>query len=310
MKPLAGEEIYGNWATLLMPVNDDESIDLSKLKEEIDILISMEVNGIYSNGTAGEFYNQTEDEFDAINLLFAEKCNASGMPFQIGCSHVNPVMCLDRVKRAVQMEPGAIQVTLPDWIACDLTEAINFLEKVALYAKQVGIVLYNPSHARKVLIPEEILMVKNRVNSIVGCKVAWKNDQWITSLSKEATDFSVFVPGHQLATGMTLGASGSYSNVACLNPLAAQKWFALMGPSIGDALELESRIQVFMTKFIVPYISEKNYSNTAADKFLAAVGGWSPITPRVRWPYKSIPESEAAVVRPYCKNLLPEFFDL
>jgi 4-hydroxy-tetrahydrodipicolinate synthase len=49
----------------------------------------MKVSGIYSNGTAGEFYNQTEDEFDQISFLLAEKCNKVQMPFQIGCSHMN-----------------------------------------------------------------------------------------------------------------------------------------------------------------------------------------------------------------------------
>ena len=85
MNPLKSEEIFGNWATLLLPINDDDTINYKKLEHEIDVLIGMRVNGIYSNGTAGEFYNQTEEEFDIVNTIFAEKCNASGMPFQIGC---------------------------------------------------------------------------------------------------------------------------------------------------------------------------------------------------------------------------------
>ncbi len=35
----------------------------------------MNVNGIYSNGTAAEFYNQTEGEFDKISQLLVDKCN-------------------------------------------------------------------------------------------------------------------------------------------------------------------------------------------------------------------------------------------
>ncbi|MGO7675583.1 hypothetical protein ACC685_37750, partial [Rhizobium ruizarguesonis] len=44
----------------------DDSIEFGKLGEEIDILVDAGFDGIYSNGTAGEFHNQTEEEFDII----------------------------------------------------------------------------------------------------------------------------------------------------------------------------------------------------------------------------------------------------
>lgn len=52
MKPLISEQIRCNWATLLCAWNNDESLDLQRVAVEIDILIAMGVDGIYSNGTA------------------------------------------------------------------------------------------------------------------------------------------------------------------------------------------------------------------------------------------------------------------
>jgi len=75
MKPLKAHEIYGNWATLLLPLNDDDSVNYKQLEEQIDVLISCRVNGIYSLGTAGEFYNHMEEEFDQIQTTLASKCN-------------------------------------------------------------------------------------------------------------------------------------------------------------------------------------------------------------------------------------------
>jgi len=72
MIPLTSNHIYCNWATLLLPINADDNIDYSKLAEETDTLISIGVNGVYSNGTAAEFYNQTEEEFDKISQLLAD----------------------------------------------------------------------------------------------------------------------------------------------------------------------------------------------------------------------------------------------
>ncbi len=52
-------------------VSADESIDYGRLGNCIDTLIAAGVNGIYSNGAAGEFYNQTEAEFDPVSVILA-----------------------------------------------------------------------------------------------------------------------------------------------------------------------------------------------------------------------------------------------
>jgi dihydrodipicolinate synthase/N-acetylneuraminate lyase len=119
----------------------------------------------------------------------------------------------------------------------------------------------------------------------------------------------VFVPGHFLASGVKNGiASGAYSNVACINPLAAQKWWEQMHTDINAALDIERRILQFFKQCITPY-QEKQYSNPALDKFLAAIGGWMPLGTRLRWPYQSITASDVLPARKLGKNLIPEFFN-
>jgi len=310
MKPLHASAIRGNWGTLLLPLNEDDSINYRELENEVDTLIAMQVNGIYSNGTAGEFYNQTEEEFDTISSILAQKCNAAGMPFQIGACHTSAVMALDRVKRAVKWQPGAIQVILPDWSAPAMREVINYLQVLAEAAGPVGLVLYNPPHAKKRLTPEEFYQLKEARINLVGCKVGGGDAQWYAAMKKWAPDLSVFVPGHHLATGISLGAHGAYSNVACLHPVAAQQWYELMLFDLPRALNLEKWIQLFMSQHIAPYISNKGYSNQAADKLLAAIGGWANVGTRLRWPYQGIDESEVSRLRTIAKEMLSEFFNL
>lgn len=147
MKPLKEQEIYGNWATLLLTTDRDGTINYVKLADEIDVLIASKPNGIYSNGTAGEFYTQTEEEFDKINELLAIKCEASVIPFQIGVSHMNPQISLERLRRTKAYQPSSFQVILPDWFPVTLEESIRFLQKMADEAGDIGIILYNPPHA-------------------------------------------------------------------------------------------------------------------------------------------------------------------
>lgn len=308
MKPLQSKDIFGNWATLLLPVKENDEIDFAKLDDEIDVLISMHVNGIYSNGTAGEFYNQTEDEFDAISRMLFEKCSAADIPFQIGCSHSDPEISLARLRRAKTWHPSAVQIILPDWSPLSMDEIIVYLKRLEASAAPVGLVLYNPPHAKRRLVPEDFYQIKKAGIELVGCKVGGGDKNWYAKMKQFVPDLSLFIPGHYLATGISLGANGAYSNVACLHPGAAQSWYELMKDDMDAALEMEDRIQGFMKLCILPFILEKGFSNQAVDKFMAVVGGWANIETRLRWPYKSIPPRYVESVRKTAEHMLPEFF--
>ena len=309
MQKLTADTLKGNWATLMLPINPDDSIDYDRLADEIDYLIAAGVDGIYSNGTAGEFHNQTEAEFDKINQLLSEKCLAASMRFQVGASHPSAILSLERIKRAVSLKPDAFQVILPDWVTATDTEQVEFLQRIAQEAKGIPLVLYNPPHAKSVLQPKEYLKFKDSVPELIGIKVLSGDMQWVEDMKIYASHLSIFVPGHFLASGVKNQiASGAYSNVACINPMAAQKWWELMQTNIEEALRIQENILTFFSECISPF-QKQGYSNSALDKFLAVIGGWANIGTRLRWPYKWISEDEVLAVRNRARRLIPEFFN-
>ncbi len=310
MEALKYNNIKGNWATLLLAADQDGSLHLSKLADEIDVLIASQPNGIYSNGTAGEFYAQTEDEFDHINQLLAEKCESAGVAFQIGVSHMSSQISLGRLKRIRHLNPGAVQVILPDWFPVSMEEALLFLQKMEEEAGGISLILYNPPHAKKILQPEEWAFLKNQVPSFQGLKVFDQNADpgWYSRVRAHSAGLSVFIPGHRLITGLRSGAHGAYSNMACLNPEAAQKWYSLYHTDPEAASELEKRINLFMDRLIAPFITLHHYPNHACDRFMALMGGWADVGERLRWPYRSIPLSLVDSVRKEAINIIPEFF--
>jgi 4-hydroxy-tetrahydrodipicolinate synthase len=305
---LNAANLKGNWATLLLPVNADDTFNYDKLADEIAMLIEAGVDGIYSNGTAGEFHNQTEAEFDTINSILSEKCLAADMRFQVGASHPSPIISLERVKRAVALKPDAIQVILPDWVTVTDNEMLDYLHKLADTAGDIPLVLYNPPHAKRVLQPKDYALLK-QIPQVIGVKLLSRDEEWVREMKLYAAHLSIFVPGHFLASGVSNGiASGAYSNVACINPKAAQKWWLLMHTDINAALDIEQGILSFFAECIAP-LQKQGYSNPALDKFLATVGGCYQVGTRLRWPYKWIDESEVAATRERARQLIPYFFN-
>ncbi|WP_343717195.1 dihydrodipicolinate synthase family protein [Inquilinus sp.] len=303
------EVLRGNWATLLLPIAADESIDFGRLAEEIDLLVAARVDGIYSNGTAGELHNQTEAEYAAIQALLAEGCRAAGMPFVIGACQPDPSLARERVKLARDLGPAAIQVVLPDWWPVTEAEAVDFLQLMAEAAGGVPLVLYNPPHAKRVLTPDELGRLVRVVPAVVGIKLADGDDAWYAAAKQHLSGTALFIPGHHLATGVKHGVvAGAFSNVACLSPAGAQAWTDRMATDLEGALDLERRICRFMDEHVVPFRSLHGYSNAALDKLLAAVGGWGPVGTRLRRPYRWIDKAEALRLRPVARAMMPELF--
>ena len=307
-KTLKARTLKGTWGTLLLPIQRDECIDEVLLVEEIAVMTEAHLDGIYSNGTAGEFHNQTETEFDRVQALLAEKCYTAGIPFQIGVSHMSPIISLERLKRSKSLHPGAFQVILPDWVAPSDEEQITFLQRMAEAADPVPLVLYNPPHAKKVLQPQDYQRLSQAVPQLIGIKVADGDARWYADMRQCPNSLAVFVPGHHLATGMQEGIGvGAYSNVACLSPKGAQRWYRLMQEDIKEALQIEQQIKAFFAQCMVP-LQRAGYTNPALDKLLAAVGGWASIGTRLRWPYRGVPEEMVPDIRQAAQQFLPAFF--
>lgn len=309
MKPFTHKHmIYGNWATLLLPIQNDDSIDYNLLEDEIDYMVECGVDGIYSNGTAGEFYTQSREEFLYINSILSYKCNNAGIPFQIGASHMSPQESLFRIRSTKGMCPSAFQIILPDWFPSNMVTAMNFLENISEATEGIPLVIYNPPHAKRVLQVHDWVELLKQNPNILGVKIADGDTDWYTSMSEVIENVSVFVPGHHLATGMAHGALGSYSNMACLTPKGSQRWTEIIKSDSSKGISIENRISEFMNECIVPFLS-MGYSNQACDKFLAAAGDWLPgLTSRIRLPYASIPQEHASEIGKKARTYLPEFF--
>ncbi|TCC49820.1 dihydrodipicolinate synthase family protein [Kribbella capetownensis] len=293
MRPLTADSLRGVWATLLLPLNADDSIDFARLQAEVDVLGATQLDGLYAHGTAGEFQTLTEDEFDRINEVLA----GAGKPFQIGASHPSAQLQLDRVRRAAALGPGAIQVIVPDWLSLNDREVLDFLRRTADTAGDVPLVLYNPPHAKTPVGPRLLRTLAAAVPSLIGLKAAGGDKAWFEQALESG--LSIFVPGHFLASMSLLGAHGSYSNVAALSP----------NGSVQHArnLDVERRIGEFFGQHVVP-LQKAGLSNPALDKFLAAVGDWADVGTRVRWPMVPATQAEVDAARPAARRLLPELF--
>ncbi|MCA1369726.1 dihydrodipicolinate synthase family protein [Bradyrhizobium sp. BRP14] len=298
----------GVWGAVLLPVDQRGGIEWTALRDQLAVLHGSGLHGIYTNGTAGEFHSQTEEEFDRLSQVVADFCRSVALPFQIGLSHTNARVARERLSRVVALRPDAVQVTLPDWWAPSYDEAERFLVGMAATAPDIPLVLYNPPHAKRRLSLDEISRLKEAVPLLIGAKLPGGDESWYEELRRKLTHFSVFIPGHFMASGCLAGGRGSYSNVACLSPAGAVRWWWQLGEDPKAALAFEARVVGFMKEHVLPLGARYGLSNAALDKAMAAAGGWCPIGPKLLWPYASAPQEATLQLGAAARCELPELF--
>jgi dihydrodipicolinate synthase/N-acetylneuraminate lyase len=307
MAHLTRETLRGTWATVLLPLADDDSVDFGRLADELAVLVNAGLDGIYTNGTAGEFHCLDEDEYDLITDVVAQAARRAGLPFQLGASHMSGQTSLRRIRVAADYDPAAIQVILPDWCALSGDEVVSAVDRMARTAGPVPLVLYNPPHAKTQLTPAAFGRLAAEFPQLIGIKVAGGDAAWFGEMRACAGGLAVFVAGHHLASGLRQGASGAYSNVACMTPRGAVAWYQAMRTDPAAAAELETRLNAFLDHHVQP-LQASGYSNAALDKALAAIGGWAPVGTRLRWPYQGVPPELVPGLRAAAQQELPEFF--
>lgn len=299
-------DLRGVWATVLLPLEADDGIDFGRLEEELETLLTAGVHGIYTNGSAGEFHTLTEAEYDRLHDLVAARCTTAGMPFQLGASHPSGQLSLDRIRRAAKLAPAAIQVILPDWLPLGPDEVVAAVDRMALVADGMPLVLYNPPCAKTRLTPELFARLADEVPALIGIKVPGGDDAWFAEMtSRLGTRLAIFVAGHTLASGVARGAAGSYSNVACLSPTGAVRWYERMFADPPAALDVETRLRRFFADHIAP-LGRQGYCDPALDKTLAAIGDWAPVGTRVRWPHRFVPADRVPALRAAARQAVPE----
>ncbi|EAR52734.1 hypothetical protein OG2516_00869 [Oceanicola granulosus HTCC2516] len=296
----------GIWGAVLLPLDRAGAIDMGALAEVVERLADAGLAGVYTNGTAAEFFNQTEAEFDAVTALVIERARARALPFQIGVSCTNPRVARARLARLRGCGATAAQVILPDWWPPARDEQLRFLAGMAEAGQGMPLVLYNPPHAKCRLEVEDIAALAAEVPALVGVKVAGGDAGWFARRRALLGALSVFVAGHRVATGRFLGADGAYSNVACLAPAGAARHWRQIETDPEAALDLERRFARFLSETLVPLAKTHALSDAALDKLMAAAGGWGPVGPALLWPHNGATPEMVAAVRARAEALLPD----
>lgn len=161
-------EIKGIIPPILTPMHDDESINLTELRRQVDRMIENGVHALFPFGTNGEAYILTAKEKQLVLETVIEQCNGR-VPVYAGTGCISTKETIEQSKMAQAAGADVLSIITPSFAAASQNELYAHYKAVA-EAVDMPIVLYNiPARTGNALAPDTVARL-SQIENIVGVK--------------------------------------------------------------------------------------------------------------------------------------------
>ena len=215
-------EIKGIIPAILTPMNEDESINLDVMREQIDRLIDGGVHGLFPFGTNGEGYILNEKEKEEILEATIAQVNGR-VPVYAGTGCISTRDTIRMSKKAQELGADILSIITPSFAVASQKELYDHYVEVAKHV-DIPIVLYNiPARTGNKLLPETVAKLAKDVDVIMGAKDSsgdWENLKAYIQLTRDLDkDFRVLSGNDSLILpALKEGGAGGIAGCANVYP--------------------------------------------------------------------------------------------
>lgn len=210
------EKIKGIVPPIITPMNEDESLNESEFRNQIERQVKSGVHGIFCYGTNGECYALSTEEKERILKIAVEQVNGR-VPVYAGCGCITTRDTIELSKKAEELGADVLSLITPYFAAISQEELYEHYAAVAK-AVNIPIVLYNiPARTGCSILPETVARL-SEIDNIVGVKDSsgkWENLKAYIELTKDR-DFAV-LSGNDSLILQTLKEGGVGGIAGCAN---------------------------------------------------------------------------------------------
>ncbi len=162
--------IKGIIPPIITPIDENERIDETKLRKQVNFVIEGGVHGILAFGSNGEFYMVDDDEQErGLNIMISE---AKGrIPVFMGIGAIKTRKCVALASMAAKAGVFGISVLQPMFLKPTEEELFLHFKTIAEAVPHLPMLLYNnPGRTGYTMSASLILKLAEEVENIVGMK--------------------------------------------------------------------------------------------------------------------------------------------
>jgi len=270
---LSRANLHGVWCALIVPWTSRDDVDSRRFRREIRSYGGTGVHGVYTGGTTGEFYAQSDAVYARITAIACEEAHACGLPIQIGASALSTLTARRRIRVALQSGADAIQVALPFWLELEDDEVLRFVREVAQEAGSTPIILYLTSRSKRKIGSSLFGELATAVPTFIGTKDTGSDPETVRALLRAAPDIAIF-GGEDFFERVPIGGRGGYCSITGLNPRkVAELYEHCAAGRMAEAKPLSDAITRYLHEALVPLVKEQGLRDSAVDRIQRVAGG-------------------------------------
>lgn len=210
------ENLKGIIVPLIIPVDDDENIDESKLRQVVDKVIDGGVGAILAFGSNSEFYMFTDEEMEKCFRIIVEETN-NRIPVLFGIGAIRTKHAVKLAKLAEKLGAFGISVLQPMFLKPTYQELYRHYETIANSVHNLPVLIYNNPRVGYAISAELVSELAHKVKNIVGMKDSSGDMTYLSEVIRLTDDivFKSFTGKDTLIyLGLCLGTYGSVCSTA------------------------------------------------------------------------------------------------
>lgn len=290
-------EIKGIIPPIITPMNDDESVNVAELRNQVNRLIKGGVHALFPFGTNGEGYILNDQEKELVLRTVIEETNGR-VPVYAGSGCISTKDTIRMSKMAESLGADVLSIITPSFAAASQNELYEHYRAVAEAVPDMPIVLYNiPARTGNALSPATVGKLAE-IDNIVGAKDSSGNFNNILeyiSKTKAGGNFSVLSGNDALIIwNLLAGGTGGIAGCANLYPKTMSSIYELfMDGKIEEAKKANESIASFRACF------KYGNPNTIVKTAVALMG--YPVG-KCRAPFNQVPEEGIEAIKKVLKE--------
>lgn len=286
-------EIKGIIPPIITPMNEDESINVTELRNQVNRQIEGGVHALFCFGTNGEGYILNGKEKEIVLRTVIEECNGR-VPVYAGTGCISTKETIEQSKVAMKLGADVLSIIAPSFAAASQNELYDHYKAVA-EAVDMPIVLYNiPARTGNAIAPATVERLA-QIGNIVGAKDSSGNFANILGYieagkQKKNGSFAILSGNDQLIIwNLLAGGTGGIAGCANVYPhVMASIYNLFMEGKIEEAKAANESIASFRACF--KYGNPNTIVKTAVSLLGYNVG-------KCRAPFNQVPEEGIEAIK-------------
>lgn len=201
-----GKKFKGIGCPCVTPFDEEEALDLAKLREFVDFLINSEINAIIPASNCGESYSLTDTEYHQLIDTVIDQVN-NAVPIYVGLPTESSTHILSIAKYATEAGVDGLVLYPPRIPSLTIQELVKHFEFISSKVDSNLLVVNDPDHY-KLDLSVELISKISKFDNVVGLVELSSDFKKIPQISAKVSDGFLVYTGRGLLVPQAIKEGG------------------------------------------------------------------------------------------------------